>query len=116
MKTSMTLAPLVLFLAVSGAGAGCGSDKASSPDGSSATLAQMCAAYCTCMVAVCSNVSGTNYTPGGDAGACQTMCLAQTHWDLSCRIEHCGNASSTGLPATHCPHAVGQNGQCADTP
>lgn len=59
-----------------------------------------CQAYCTCMQSTCPTQS-----PAG--AGCLAACASQTTWDLACRTQHCGYASSMSDPVTHCPHAGG---------
>ncbi len=59
-----------------------------------------CQAYCTCMESTCPTQS-----PAG--AGCLAACASQTTWDLPCRTQHCGYASSMSDPTTHCPHAGG---------
>jgi hypothetical protein len=59
-----------------------------------------CATYCTCMITTCPSKV--------DAGGCETTCLAQTTWDLTCRTTHCTYAKA-GDTALHCGHAAGES-------
>ena len=122
MKRLIPAALLATFL-----GIGCGDDtKTTTPDASvdSSSNMAMCTSYCTCMTGTngCMNVTGAdggveNFVPGGNMSGCMWACLAQTNWDLACRIQHCGFVMSMPGNETyaniHCPHTIGM-GACTN--
>lgn len=75
-----------------------------------------CDTYCNGadgVVQVCGTTLATG-NPFTSEADCVTQCNAQSKWNLTCRQQHLDMAG-TNL-AFHCPHTIGQDGQCADAP
>jgi len=119
-----TLTSLALFLTASLFLGACGDDGGTTPDGPPA-VELTCAAYCTEIAADCTG-DNAQYKAGDNscAESCKafpTGTAADTSGNtLGCRLYHAKNAMTTGMPATHCPHAgpggAGANGAatCGD--
>jgi hypothetical protein len=72
-----------------------------------------CATYCNGANGVVQKCGShlDNDSPFDDQADCLDQCAAQTTWDLACRTTHLGNSNGSD---SHCYHAVGQMGYCAD--
>jgi hypothetical protein len=97
--------------AAGGAGGAGGSNLPACTSTTATSPAMSAADYCTLLFSGCTGTAGfTNIY--ADMAACTAGYPGLSETLRMCRSYHLCNALGAGPKATHCPHAVGMNGQC----